>query len=217
LSNPEDPVGVIVFARTNASHRKTQRDQQLADSLHEAGFATLMFDLLTPSEEFVDEPTRALRVDFALLSRRLIEVVDWVADEPGMSELGIGLFGEGPGAAAAFVTACVRVHRISAVVAYAERLDGANPVLSRVRAPSLIIVSGNNEHHLRSNDGAFGRLRCPKELVRVAIDRFTTTGDTDTEVSRLVLDWFSRTMTRRPLQSAPPSRTDRSARHWRSL
>jgi dienelactone hydrolase len=198
LSSPADPFGVIVFARTNAAHRKTQRDQQLADSLHEAGFATLMFDLLTPGEEFVDEPTRALRVDLALLSRRLIEIVDWVADEPGMSDVGIGLFGEGPGAAPAFVTACVRPHRTSAIVAYAERLDAAAPVLSRVHAPSLIIVSGNDEDGLRSNDAAFRRLRCPKQLVRVASDRFTTTGDTDTEVSRLALDWFSRTMAPAP-------------------
>jgi len=195
LSSPEDPFGVIVFARTNGSHRKAQRDQQLADALHDAGFATLMFDLLTPGEEFVDAPIRALRVDLALLSRRLIEVVDWIVDEPGMSESGIGLFGEGMGAAPAFVTACVRPHRIAAVVALADRLDGATPVLARVHAASLIIVSGNDPNDLRSNEAAFQRLCCPKQLVHVASDRFTTTGDTDSEVSRLTLDWFSRTMT----------------------
>jgi dienelactone hydrolase len=194
LSAPADPVGVIVFARTNASRRKTQRDQQLAESLHDEGFATLMFDLLTPSEEVVDEPTRALRVDLALLSRRLIEIMDWIGDEPGMGALGIGLFGEGPGAAPAFVAASVRPHRTGAVVAYAERLDAATPVLSRVQAPSLIIVPGSDEGDLRSNDAAFRRLRCPKQLVRVASDRSTTAGDMDTEVSRLALDWFSRTM-----------------------
>jgi hypothetical protein len=195
LSSPADPLGIVIFARTNAAHRKTQRDQQLADLLHNARFATLMFDLLTPSEEFVDEPTRALRVDRALLSRRLIEVVDWIADEPGMNDLGIGLFGEGPGAAPAFIAACVRPHRVSALIAYAERLDAATPVLSRVQTPSLIIVSTNDESDLRANAAAFRQLQCPKRLVRITSDRPTTAGDTDTEVSRLALDWFSHTMT----------------------
>jgi hypothetical protein len=59
----------------------------------------------------------------------------------------------------------------------------------------LIIVSGNEEDSVRSNDIAFRRLRCPKELVRVGIDRFTTTGIIDREISRLAFDWFTRTMT----------------------
>jgi len=197
LSAPGNPRGVIVFARTNASHRKPYSDQELADSLHDARFATLTFDLFTPAEELIDEPTRDLRVDLALLSRRLIEIIDWLDAEPGLAGLGVGLFGEGPGGAAALVAACVRPRRTSAVVAYADRLDRAAPVLSRVHAPSLIIVSSDDANALRSTNDAFRRLRCPKQLVRVAGGRFTTTGDTDTDVSRLAFDWFSRTMTAR--------------------
>ena len=68
-------------------------------------------------------------------------------------------------------------------------------MLPRVQAPSLIIVSGNDEDFVRSNDMAFRRLRCQKQLVRVGIARFTTPGITDREVSRLAVDWFTRTMT----------------------
>jgi putative phosphoribosyl transferase len=194
LTVAEEPVGVIVFARTNAAHRQTRYDRQLAAALHAAGFATLAFDLLTPSEELVDQTTRGLRVDLALLSRRLIEAVDWLREQSDIANLPVGLMGEGFGAAAAFVTACVRRHRIGAIVSYAQRLDLAMPVLPRVRVPSLIVVAGNDEDDLRSNDVAFRTLNCPKELVRIAIDRFTTSTATDADISRLALDWFCHMM-----------------------
>ena len=204
LAVPTDPLGVILFARTNASPREPRHDQQLASSLHDARFATLIFDLLTPREELLDEPIRGMRVDLALLARRLIESIDWLADEPETFGLDVGLFGEGPGAAAAFVAACVRSRRTRAIVSYAARLDPASPVLSRVRAPSLIMLSGEDEADLESNEAAFRRLTCPKQLVHVAMDRFTTSGETNREISRLACDWFSRTMTpvREGLESA---------------
>jgi dienelactone hydrolase len=194
LTVPADPVGVIAFARTNAARRPAFHDQQLAQSLHAAGFATLLFDLLTPHEELVDDATLLHRFDLALLSRRLIEAIDWLATERGVGGLPVGVFGEGPGAAAAFVAACVRPYRVAAVVSSAGRLDLASPVLPRVQAPCMIIASGINGDELRSNAAAFDRLRCPKQLVRVASDPYTTTGDHDAEVSWLALDWFVHTM-----------------------
>ena len=196
LTLPLDPLGIIVFARTNAAHRQMRYDQQLASALHGARFGTLLFDLLTPAEEIIDDMTCGLRADVALLSRRLIEAIDWLEDHHGAAGRNIGVLGEGAGGgAAAFVAACVRRTRVSAIVSCAERLDRAQPVLPRVEAPSLIIVSGNDEDDVRSNDVAFRRLRCPKQLVRVGIDRFTTTEIIDKEISRLAFDWFTRTMT----------------------
>jgi putative phosphoribosyl transferase len=192
---PADPVGIIVFARTNAAHRQTRYDQQLASALHRAQFGTLVFDLLTSGEEIVDEMTRGLRADVALLSRRLIEAIDWLSEHAGVASCNLGVLGEGPGGAAAFVAACVRPTRVAAIVSYSERLDRAQPVLSRVQAPSLIIVAGNDEDEVRSNDMAFRRLNCPKRLVRVGIDRFTSTGVTDKEISQLAFDWFTRIIT----------------------
>src|SRR5262245_5628953 len=195
LTLPLDPLGIIVFPRTNAAHRQTRYDQQLASALHGAHFGTLLFDLLTPAEEIIDDMTCGLRADVALLSRRLIEAIDWLEDHHGAAGRNIGVLGEGPGGAAAFVAACVRRTRVSAIVSYAERLDRAQPVLPRVETPSLIIVSGNDEDYVRSNDMAFRRLRCPKELVRIGIDRFATSGIIDREITRLAFDWFTRTMT----------------------
>ena len=207
LTLPTDPVGIIVFAKTNAAHRQARCDQQLASALHDAQFGTLVFDLLTPSEEIIDDITFGLRADVALLARRLIEVIDWLGEQPGAAGCKIGVLGEGPGGAAAFVAACVRRTRVASIVSYAERLDRAQPVLPRVLAPSLIIVSGNEEDDVRSNDMAFRRLNCRKQLVRVAVDRFTTTGVTDKEISRLAFDWFTRTMAPAPAGEVLPRRS----------
>ena len=195
LTVPRALVGVVVFARTNAAHRQTRYDHQLAEKLQASGFATLLLDLLTPAEELVDAATCAMRADLALVSRRLIEVIDWLDDQSELLGLDIGIVGEEIGAAAAFVAACVRPRRVAAIVSYAERLDLAGPVLARVHVPSLLIVAGSDEDHVRSNNTAFRQLDCGKELVRIAVDRFTTRSALDEEVSRLAHDWLSRMMT----------------------
>ena len=195
LSAPDDPIGVIVFAKTDAARRSPDRDQELADALHDARFATLVLDLLTPIEEIVDEPTRGMRTDLGLLSRRLVDVIDWLSDQPESRGLAAGIFGEGPGGPAALVAACVRPERVAAVVCLTERLDPATPALGLVEAPSLIIVSGSADTDLLSNESALRQLHCPKQLVRVPSDQFTHDDDADSEISRLVRDWFSHTMT----------------------
>jgi putative phosphoribosyl transferase len=189
---PDDPRAIVVLARTNTAKRQALYDHTLAGSLQAAGFATLLFDLLTPTEELIDQPTRGLRSDVALLSRRLIEAIDWLADQPEVEGLDVGILGEDAGAPAAFVASCVRPNRVSAIVSWAGRLESAAPVLPRVHAPSLLIVVGNDEDELRSNDIAFRKLGARKELVCVATGRFTTAADADREVSRLAFDWFWR-------------------------
>jgi dienelactone hydrolase len=194
LTVPRKPVGIIVFARTNAAHRQARYDQRLAERLQATGFATLLLNLLTPAEELVDAATCAMRADLALVARRLIEVIDWLDDRTELIGLDVGIVGEDIGAAAAFVAACVRPRRVAAIVSYAESLDLAGPVLARVHVPSLLIVAGNDEDNIRSNNAAFRKLECGKELVRVAVDRFTTRIALDDEVSRLAHDWLSRMM-----------------------
>ena len=163
--------------------------------MHDARFATLALDLLTPIEEVIDEPTRGMRTDLALLSRRLVDVIDWLADQPESLGLVAGLFGEGPAGPAALVASCVRPERVAAVVCLSERLDPATPALSQVQAPSLIIVSGIADTDLQSNEAALRQLHCPKQLVRVPTDQFTRRDDGDAEISRLVRDWFAHTIT----------------------
>lgn len=205
LTEPRDATGVIVFAGTNAAQRSARYDRRLAESLHEAGFATLLLDLLTPSEELVDGSTCSMRSDIALLSRRLIETIDWLGDQRSTARLDVGIMGEDAGAAAAMVAACFRPYRVASIVANADQLDLAESVLPRVRAAALLIVSGNDMEKLKANEIAFKKLSCRKGLVCVPL----ASSALDREVTRLATDWFTRTV---PALAAVSSRPEEWAR-----
>ncbi|MCW2970011.1 MAG: hypothetical protein JWO23_1138, partial [Solirubrobacterales bacterium] len=51
LSMPQRPRGLVAFAHGSGSSRLSPRNRALAESLQHAGYATLLFDLLTPTEE----------------------------------------------------------------------------------------------------------------------------------------------------------------------
>ena len=70
LGIPTGAAGVVVFAHGSGSGRHSPRNRQVAGALRELGLGTLLLDLLTEDEERVDQRTRALRFDIALLARR---------------------------------------------------------------------------------------------------------------------------------------------------
>ena len=189
LTIPDGAIGLAVFSRTNANRRSRRDVSRLASALRSRGYATLVFDLLTPGEEMLEMSTRGQRGDLALLARRLIDTIDWVATQPAIAALPIGLVGEGAGAPAAFVAARVRANRICAVVSHGQRPDLASPVFGRVLTPALFVVPDDEPATIRANELAFQRLRGVKELVRFAGERPTFEPTLD-ELSRLVLVWF---------------------------
>src|SRR5215510_6918051 len=105
MSTPADPKGLVVFVHGSGSSRHSPRNQYVAQTLQESGFATLLFDLLTPEEEQVDLRTRHLRFDIHLLARRTAGVLEWTDLQPYTHEFKIGLFGSSTGAAAALMAA----------------------------------------------------------------------------------------------------------------
>src|SRR5215210_4405315 len=105
MSIPEDVKGLVVFVHGSGSSRHSPRNQYVAQTLQEGGLATLLFDLLTASEEQIDLQTRHLRFDIDLLAKRTTGVLEWLALQPYNSISSIGLFGSSTGAAAALMTA----------------------------------------------------------------------------------------------------------------
>ncbi|PMR68185.1 dienelactone hydrolase family protein [Halomonas heilongjiangensis] len=164
---PGAPVGIVVFAHGSGSSRFSVRNRQVARHLAEQGFATLLFDLLTPEESLIDERTRALRFDIALIGSRMSGAVDWVAEAPETRGLAIGLFGASTGAAAALIAAAERPGRVSAVVSRGGRPDLAGDHLPRVRAPTLLLVGGRDTRVIALNEAAMARLTAPCELLIV--------------------------------------------------
>jgi len=191
LSGPGSPRGLVVFAHGSGSSRFSPRNNHVAAILHHFGLATLLFDLLTPEEESLDEQTAELRFDIRLLTGRLVGVIDWALDAGPTSGLPIGLFGSSTGAAAALEAAAQRPNQVAAVVSRGGRPDLAWDSLSRVRAPSLLIVGGADHQVLSLNEQAHSRLECIRRLAVVpgATHLFEEAGALD-QVARLAGEWF---------------------------
>jgi len=138
----------------------------VARTLREAKLGTLLFDLLTAEEERIDSVTRELRFDIGFLAKRLVAVTDWLVKLEGRA-MPVGYFGSSTGAAAALIAAAERVGVIRAVVSRGGRPDLAGVALERVRAPTLLIVGGDDRQVLALNRAALERLACEKSLVVV--------------------------------------------------
>ncbi|CRL52558.1 Putative phosphoribosyl transferasec/MT0597 [Pseudomonas sp. URMO17WK12:I11] len=190
---PANPCGLVVFVHGSGSSRTSPRNQYVAESLASRGLASLLFDLLTEPEQRLDNLTRELRFDIALLARRLVEVIDWVGRDVKLHSLRIGLFGASTGAAAALLAAAVRPEVVHAVVSRGGRTDLAGAALSQVRAPTLQIVGAQDPVVLELNDQSSHALRCEQqlEIVAGATHLFEEPGALE-EVARLAGDWFEK-------------------------
>jgi pimeloyl-ACP methyl ester carboxylesterase len=193
LSVPEDAQAVVLFAHGSGTGRHSSRNRHVARLLNEGGLATLLIDLLTVEEDLIDMRTARLRFDIELLSERLVGATDWLTQSPDTSHLPIGYFGASTGAAAALVAAALRPDVIDAVVSRGGRPDLAGVALTRVRAPTLLIVGGDDVQVVQLNREALAYLRCEKQLVMVpgATHLFEEPGALD-GVARLARDWFQR-------------------------
>jgi dienelactone hydrolase len=193
LAVPAGARGVVLFAHGSGSGRHSPRNRLVAAALQQAGLATLLLDLLTAEEEAVDRDRAELRFDIALLAGRLEAAMDWLADDPRTAPLPVGLFGASTGAAAALVAAGNRPQRVAAVVSRGGRPDLAGPSLGLVRAPTLLLVGGNDRIVLELNRSAAGELRAEHrlEVVPGASHLFEEPGTLE-RVAALAGDWFRR-------------------------
>lgn len=203
LTIPDRARGIVVFAHGSGSSRFSERNQRVAQTLNQAGFATLLFDLLSNEEHAMDILTQNYRFNIPLLSRRLVEAVDWVSEESPAASLPIGLFGASTGATAALIAAARRPHRILAVVSRGGRPDLAGDSLEDVRSPTLLIVGQQDVPVIGLNREAMTRLAVEHQLVLVpgATHLFEEPGTLE-EVARLASDWFGRFLGARVLLPA---------------
>ena len=191
LTVPAHARGIVVFAHGSGSGRFSPRNRAVADVLVGSGLATLLMDLLTREEEAVDLRTGHLRFDIGLLARRVVATIDWLASEPTAKDLPVGCFGASTGAAAALIAAAERPERVGAVVSRGGRPDLAGEALRRVRAPTLLIVGGNDPEVLRLNQQALTALagEARLEVVPGATHLFAEP-DALARVAILARDWF---------------------------
>lgn len=193
---PAQAKGLVAFAHGTGSSRHSPRNQYVARLLRDSGLATLLFDLLTLDEEAEDLITGKQRFDIILLARRLVGVTDWLQSKQQTRLLRLGYFGASTGAAAALVAAAERANIVGAVVSRGGRPDLAGPVLDRVKAPTLLIVGGNDFPVIGMNREALAKLNVEKKLVIVpgATHLFEEPGTLE-QAAKLASDWFIKHLT----------------------
>lgn len=189
LGVPRAPTGIILFAHGSGSGRFSPRNNYVARAMREAGCATLLLDLLT--EEEAQERRNVF--DIPLLAQRLLMATAWAKQEPGTATLPVCYFGASTGAAAALVAAAAPgAWPIAAIVSRGGRPDLAGADLAEVKAPTLLIVGGDDPLVLDLNRAALAELQCEKRLVVVpgATHLFEEPGALEA-VADLASDWFA--------------------------
>ncbi len=181
------PLGIVVFAHGSGSSRMSPRNQYVAALLRQYGFSTLLLDLLTIEEQYVISK----RFDIELLTTRLAEAVRWVREQEALKDLPLALFGASTGAAAALRVAAVASATIRAVVSRGGRTDLTGPLVSRVRAPTLLVVGGEDREVLELNQHTLAQLTCEKRLAIIpgATHLFEEPGALD-DVGHIAAYWF---------------------------
>jgi putative phosphoribosyl transferase len=194
LRLPPSAQGLVIFAHGSGGSRRSSRNQFVARALNHAGLATLLVDLLTPSEAAAEAHGAHLRFNIPLISERLLGAVDWAAAESELlGNLPVGCLGALTGAAAALVVAATRPKTVRAVVSRGGRPDLAGAALSRVKAPTRLIVGGHDYEVIGLNREAFVQLRTVRNLTIIpgATLLFEEPGALEA-VATLAVEWFVR-------------------------
>ncbi|HEV2819936.1 MAG TPA: dienelactone hydrolase family protein, partial [Solirubrobacteraceae bacterium] len=123
---------------------------------------------------------------------RVMTSIDWLTAAHHDATT-IGCFGASTGAAAALAAAAARPDAVGAVVSRGGRPDLAGDALDDVRAPTLLIVGGDDRPVIGMNEEALRVLRSEKalEMVPGATHLFEEPGALE-QVAELAGDWFVR-------------------------
>lgn len=181
--------GLVIFSHGSGSGRLSSRNNYVAEHLQSGGFSSLLFDLLTEKEDLIYEN----RFDIHLLSQRLAKVTQWMLEYEGLTDVPIGYFGASTGAASALYATAQLEDKIRAIVSRGGRPDLAMSVLHKIKAPTLLIVGGDDDVVIQLNKKAYVALGGIKkiEIIEGATHLFGEPGKLE-EVVALSTKWFNK-------------------------
>lgn len=200
LAHSPDAAGLVLVAQNAVGNHRDSREAHFARRLQEAGFATLLFDLLTHYEESRDPDTR---YNTPLLGQRIRAIFEWLRHQPPLITLPIGLVASGTGCAGAIRALAHETEPVSALVCRGGRpgLAGITP-LRQVPCPTRQIV-GERDDGLPNIRQAYDLMTCIKDWRDVAgtDDYFREPGALD-DAATLATEWFHHHLIPRPVPPA---------------
>lgn len=194
LSTPSDSVkGWVIFAHGSGSSRHSPRNNWVATELNKHGFATFLFDLLTPKEDLIYRS----RFNIPLLASRLLRATEWLIESKFYGGEAISYYGASTGAAAALMATAKADPQwpLFTVISRGGRPDLAEEEnLRQIYLPVLLIVGSLDREVIHLNRLAQKHL-VNAELVLVpgASHLFEEPG-TLNEVVRMSCRWLEKQM-----------------------
>jgi dienelactone hydrolase len=201
-SVPLRPKGTIVMASSTGNARLGRRSREVARNVYDAGYATLLVDLLTLDEDREDALTGAVRLDVEMLTSRLIAATRWII-ESEWGDLPRGFLASGIASAAAVCAAVREPDAVDAIVSRGGRPDLAGITLHKLQTPTLLITGSVDAQTFELNRWALRRIRGEGKIAVIpgASHLFDEPGALE-QMSRLAIRWFDS-----HLQQEPPSFT----------
>nr|WP_321230217.1 dienelactone hydrolase family protein [uncultured Psychroserpens sp.] len=183
----ENQKGLVVFSHGSGSSRMSSRNNYVADILLKEGFSSLLFDLLTEEEDTIYKN----RFNIDLLTERLVEATQWICKQKDMQYVPIGFFGASTGAASALKATPFLETSIKAIVSRGGRPDLAEPILDKIKCPTLLIVGGNDGVVIDLNKKAYAKLFGIKkmDIIEGATHLFSEPGKLEA-VAKSTCNWF---------------------------
>ena len=192
-SIPLHPKGAVILANGTGNSRFHRHNREVARALYDAGYATLLVDLLTRDEEIEDTLTGVFQTDVKLQIERLAAAADWAKSEIG--NLPVGILASGVASGAAIVVAVREKGLISAIVSRGGRPDLAAIDLHRLNTPTLLITGSRDSRIFELNRWALRRMKGEGKIAVIpgASHLFEEPGTLD-EMCSLAIRWFDEHM-----------------------
>jgi putative phosphoribosyl transferase len=198
LNIPADARGVVLLTHDIEGVAKHPHEYaiSLAQSFYTNGLATLVVDLFASEERQVDKETAFFRTNTSIMQQRITGIAEWLREQPEITNLSIGYFGTDVSGAAALIAAAERPDIVRAVVSASGRLDMAQDYLSRILAPTILIVAQHDTAAVRRHQDTLGQLTVDKQFEQIPdVSSLFENAHTRDEVARLAGQWFTRWLT----------------------
>lgn len=193
-------VAAVLIANGVGHTNARPRGERFAAELNRAGYATLLFDLLTPDQEQFDSRTGHFRHDPQFQAERLRDVVEWMRRGAGR-ELPIILAACGPASAGLTRFAAEHPDLVQAVILGADRTVSL-PLAAEVSVPALVITSDDDPLTRHHAEAVVAKLRGPKQLAIAEEDRSSGTAFFSAAAGRLAARWLDEALAMYVLEAA---------------